>query len=122
MKHALIVEDDFRLSDALEDRLIAIGFNSFEKTWTEEGAVEVAFRRRPDLVLVADRIEEGSPISAARRIALAYDVPVLLVTSKASGPIHWRAEGARVEGSYALADLGRAVAEAMESRDGVELA
>jgi hypothetical protein len=91
--------------------LIPLGFNSYETAWSEEAAVEAARRRRPDLVLVGDRIEQGSRIRAARRIALAHDVPVLLTRSGARFPVDL-GHGVVADGPFALADLAHVITRA----------
>ena len=110
MKHALIIEDDPRVSNALEDRLIHLGFRSFEKSWTEEDGVAAAARRRPDLVVVGESLASGSPINAARRIARNADVPILLVTDRLHQRLPALPAGARLEGPHPLDELASAIA------------
>jgi DNA-binding NarL/FixJ family response regulator len=81
MSHALIIDDNMIVSRAIADRLVELGFNSFDHTWTERQAIAAAESRRPDLVVIGDSIENGSALEAARTIAMQRDTPVLMVTA-----------------------------------------
>ena len=111
-KHALIVEDDPLVSHALEDQLMRLGFNSFEKSWTEEDGVAAAARTAPDIVVVGENLAEGSPIETARRIAQMHDVPILLVAHKSSRDGRRLPAGASMSGPYPLEAMAKAVGEA----------
>ena len=115
MKHALIVERDGEVSRAIEDRLSALGFQSFERAWTEEEAVAAAARHVPDLLVVGSRLDAGSPVSAARRIDAAYDVPMLLAAPAAATPRALPAD-ARLEGPFALGRISEAVRKAAHAQ------
>ncbi len=93
VKHALIIEDDLLVSIEIEERLARLGFNSFEKVWTEDDAVAAALRRRPDLVMVGGTIAAGSAMRAARRIVDRLDVPAMVATSawRSAPQAAWRA-------------------------------
>jgi len=81
MCHALILDDNMIISRAIENRLLSLGFHSFDHAWTEEQAVAAAELHTPDLVVLGDSIEAGSALSAARRITTHCSVPVLLITA-----------------------------------------
>ncbi|MDD3799030.1 MAG: hypothetical protein PHE36_07615 [Novosphingobium sp.] len=81
MSHALIIEDNMIVGRAIQSRLEALGFRSFDHSWTEEQAVEAASCRKPDLLVVGDTLEIGSRMSAARRISAHGSIPVLIVTA-----------------------------------------
>lgn len=81
MSHALIINDNMVVSRAIESRLIAFGFVSFDRTWAEHQVAAAAARRVPDLIVVGDSIAEGSPNDVAHRISVSCDAPVLMVTS-----------------------------------------
>lgn len=115
MKHALIIEDNLVVGKMLETRLAELGFQSFDHVWTEEAAVEAAAVRTPDLVLVGDGVEEGSGIAAARRISIAGDIPVLLVTGDSLRARQRLPEGASVSGPFMLGDIDHAVDKARET-------
>lgn len=80
MTHALIIDDNMIVSRAIQSCLKALGFNSFDHTWTEDQALAAADRRPPDLVVIGDEVEAGSALSAAKRISFNLAVPVLMVT------------------------------------------
>ena len=80
MSHALIIDDNMIVSRAIQSRLEALGFTSFDHTWTEEQAVAAAVERAPDLIVVGDDVETGSPLGAVKRISGMLRIPVLMVT------------------------------------------
>jgi len=112
MCHALIIDDNMIVSRVLEERLVPLGFDSFDHTWTEEQAVAAAARRMPDLVVVGDSVEAGSALDAARRISVERDVPVLMVTAASSRASARLPDDARFEGPFPLNEIGAAVARA----------
>lgn len=80
MCHALIIHDNRIISHAIQAYLEELGFTSFDETWTEAQAVAAARRTPPDLVVIGDSLEAGSPLIAAKRIFAKVDVPILMVT------------------------------------------
>lgn len=115
MKHALIIEDDPRIADVLEDRLIQLGYRSFERTWNEDDAVAAAARRTPDLVIVGRSPESDLPIRAARRIWEAHGVPVIMVVDRSRERTTVVPEGVGASGPFAVDNIAEAVVEAEES-------
>jgi CheY-like chemotaxis protein len=110
MTHALIIDDNAVISRAVENRLVPLGFNSFDHTWTEKQALDAATARHPDLVVVGDSIAGGSPVRAAQRVAEQFGAPILLV---AAGRCEVRRKipaGAVLEGPFSLSDIDVAVA------------
>lgn len=108
MRHALIVEQDLAIGDALEDALAKLGFRSFERTWTEAAAIAAADRRAPDLVLVGS-LAQGSPARTAERIGRDLDAPVILARRK--GEIGGLPGHCAAVGPFAPARLRDALAE-----------
>ena len=101
MQHVLIISDDPALSSAMEDRLLALGFRSFERSWTEEDAVDAARQRRPDLIVVGDSLAVGSPIETAARITEEQpDIPALLATTRVGPILRELPDGVRLDGPY----------------------
>ena len=109
VKHALIIEDDPRIGDALAVRLARLGYRSFEQAESEEDGVAAAARRRPDLVVVGTSLASGSPIEAARRIAETADIPMLLVADARCDSLPPLPLGATLDGPYGMAELPQAV-------------
>jgi DNA-binding response OmpR family regulator len=112
MSHALIIDDNMAVGRALQNRLSAFGFDSFDHTWTEQQAFEAASQRRPDLIVVGDHLASGSPIGVARELASTMDAPILAVTTGRFSVQRAVASGATVEGPYPLSQLDVALASA----------
>lgn len=112
MTHALIIDDNMVVSRAIQNRLSAFGFDSFDHTWTEQQALDAAARRRPDLVVVGDHVAGGSPLEVAREVASRSDAPILAVTTDRFMFQHSLPEGAIVDGPYPLSELDEALASA----------
>ena len=111
MAHALIIGNDRDVSRTLEHALAAIGFHSFDHAGSEAAAVAAAERRVPDLVVIGERLDQGCPVSAARRICRAHDAPVLMAASPAA-PRRPLPQDARISGPFPLRRLQDAVREA----------
>ena len=105
MTHALIIDDNLIISRAIQDRLEAFGFNSFDHTWAEHQALEAAALHAPDLIVIGDTMAEGSPLQLAEELARANDAPVLVVTAHRFMLQHRIPDGAEVDGPYHLAEL-----------------
>lgn len=112
MSHALIIDDKSIVGKAVESRLIALGFASFDHASTEAQATFVAACRPPDLVVVGDKSSDGSPFDIARDIARQCEVPILLVSSGQCEIHRDLAQGAIVDGPFPLGDIAAAVAVA----------
>lgn len=79
--HALIIEDEILIAFELEDRLREMGFHSFDVAATPLQAIELAQRRRPDLITADVRISGGTGIEAVRAIQQTLgQVPHFYVT------------------------------------------
>jgi DNA-binding NtrC family response regulator len=109
MNHALIIDDNMIVSRAIQTRLEGMGFSSFDRTWNEEQAVAAAAKRTPDLIVVGDHVESGSPLQAVKRISGMVNVPVLMVTGDP-----WRARAqmektCAFEGPFLLNQIEEAV-------------
>lgn len=110
MKHALIIGNDDAAGRAIEDRLVAIGFRSCERAWSEDAAVSAAQWRRPDLVVIAGEAAAGSSFDAARRICALQEVPVLVAAKP--GTVGRPPADASLTGPFALAQMTEALREA----------
>ena len=94
---------------ALQQRLSAFGFDSFDHAWSEHQARQAAARRRPDLV-VGDHLASSAPLEVAREVASANDAPMLAVTSNRFMFERAVSHDAQVEGAYSLSQLDAALA------------
>jgi len=110
MSHALIIDDNLIVSRAIQDRLEAFGFDSFDHTWAEQQALAAAAFRTPDLIVVGDTIAEGSPLDVAEELARANGAPVLVVTTHRFMLQRRIPEGAVIDGPYHLSELESALA------------
>ena len=80
MPHALIIDENIAISRGIEARLAALGFATFDHTWTEQQALAAARRHHPDIIVIGDDIEMGCAIRAARIISADGTIPVLMVS------------------------------------------
>ena len=110
MTHALIVDDNRMISRAIENRLISLGFDSFDHTWTEAQALAVAACRPPDLVVIGDAVGGCSPASAAGHIAEQSDAPILLLASGRCEVRRRIPNGVTFDGPFLLSDIESAIA------------
>ena len=110
MSHALIIDDNMAVSRAIRSQLSALGFDSFDHTWTEEQAREAVAQRRPDLIVVGDHVASGSPFAVAREVALACEAPILVVTTDRCSFQRSVPDDATVDGPYSLTQLDVALA------------
>jgi DNA-binding response OmpR family regulator len=109
MAHALILDENMAVNRAMEDRLVSLGFNSFDHTWTEAQALAAASYRRPDIVVIGAAISSGSPIAAAEHIAERFGSPILLVSAGLCEVRRQFACGAILDGPFSLAEIEAAV-------------
>ena len=105
MNHALIIEDNMAIGRALQDRLSAFGFDSFDLAWTEQQARRAAARHRPDLVVIGDRLGSGSPRDLASEVAATSQAPILALQTDCFMLEHTRPSGRGIEGPYPLSEL-----------------
>ena len=112
MGHALIIDDNMIVSNAIQSCLEPLGFTSFDHAWTEEQAIAAADRRMPDIIIIGDDVEAGSAINAARRINDDQTVPVLMVTGDRYRAQQRLRDADHVEGPFLLAQIGAAVEQA----------
>lgn len=109
MTHALIIDENLLVSRTIQACLEELGFRSFDQTWTEEQAVAAASLHVPDLVVIGDGVETGSPIRAAQRISDAFDVPILLVSCNPVRTREQLSEDIVFMGPFPLHELNKAV-------------
>jgi DNA-binding response OmpR family regulator len=109
MSHALIIDDNRAVGRAIQSRLTALGFDSFDHTWTGGQALEAAAHRRPDLIVIGDHFASGSPLAVAREVALTSEAPVLAVTADHFSFQRFVPHGATMDGPYPLGELDAAL-------------
>ena len=80
MPHVLIIDENIAISRGIQRYLAALGFDSFDHTWTEQQALRSARSCRPDMIVIGDDIEFGCAMRAARIISEEGAIPVLMVS------------------------------------------
>jgi hypothetical protein len=81
MGHALIINAVMSASGVIEDRLVPLGFDSFEHSWTVDQALAAMRRRFPDLIVAGDGIEGTRALDAIREIFAGFAPPVLRIAT-----------------------------------------
>lgn len=110
MNHALIIDDNMIVSRAIQNRLMGLGFTSFDHTWTGDQAIAAATRRTPNLVVIGDETDSVSALGAARRIASEGAVPVLMVTGDPANARSRLSKAGGFDGPFLLNQVEEAVA------------
>lgn len=82
--HALIIEDEYFVVDAVEHSLRALGFTSFEDANCVADAFIAAKRRCPDLIVADYNLVDGTGTDAVLAICSGKPIPVVFVTASAS--------------------------------------
>jgi len=78
----LIIEDEAVIAMDLSDLVTAAGHNVCAVETTASGAVAVAKRELPDLVLADSQLADGSSgIDAVKEILASFEVPVIFITA-----------------------------------------
>ena len=113
MGHALIIDENIAISRAIQNCLKALGFASFDHTWTEQQALRAACRRKPDIIVIGDTIETGSALDAARRISSDASIPVLMVSGDPERAAKRLEQASSFEGPFHLNQIEQAVEVAL---------
>jgi len=109
MGHALIIDDNMVVSNAIQSYLEPLGFATFDQTWTEAQAIAAAEMRPPDLIVIGDELEAGSSLRAAQRITEWLAVPVLMVTGDSARARRRFDTTCRVDGPFLLNQIEEVV-------------
>jgi chemotaxis response regulator CheB len=116
MPHALIIDENIAISRAIERYLAALGFGSFDHTWSEQQALDAAQARKPDIIVIGDDIEMGCAMRAAQLISSDGAIPVLMVSGDPARASRRLARAVSYEGPFRINQIEEAVALAMEQR------
>ena len=109
----LLVEDENIIAVLLADILAEMGHEVCAIEATEAGAVAAAARTRPDLMIVDERLVEGSGVSAVREILLSRFVPHIFVSGDLLSDRSIGPEAVVIQKPYFDGDLVRAIDRAM---------
>jgi two-component system, response regulator PdtaR len=82
--HALIIEDEWFIVDAVEDALRQIGFSSFADANSVAEAVAAAHVTCPDLIVANHQLIDGTGTDAVLAICSDQEIPVVFVTANGS--------------------------------------
>jgi DNA-binding NarL/FixJ family response regulator len=120
VSHALIIDDNMVLSRAIANRLVPFGFDSIDRAWAEQQALDAAKRHTPDLIVAGESIADGSPVDVARLLAADCDVPVLRVAINGQFELERCSPCRRqVEGPHSVAQLDAAIRSLCARRPGL---
>jgi two-component system, response regulator PdtaR len=78
--HALIIEDDYLIAQALRDMLEGLGFTKFSFARSEDIAVVGANQPDIDLITADVRLLPGDGVKAVEAICARRHLPVLFIT------------------------------------------
>ena len=80
-KTVLVVDDEVAIVELLKHHLTLEGYKVLE---ANDGitAVEIAIRKRPDLILLDIMLPKLDGLSVCKRIKNTYNVPILMITAK----------------------------------------
>lgn len=81
--HAFIIEDDYLISQSLQDLLSDLGFNSFSFARSEDAAIAGASGEKFDLITADARLLPGDGLRAVEAICRDRHVPVVFITAYA---------------------------------------
>jgi CheY-like chemotaxis protein len=109
MPHALIIDENIAISRAIQHYLAALGFGSFDHTWTEQQALAAARQRRPDMIVIGDDIEVGCAMRAAQHIAGDGTIPVLMVSGDPARASRRLARASSYDGPFRINQIEEAV-------------
>ena len=81
--HAFIIEDDYLISESLQDMLERLGFTEFSFARSEDAAVFGATEQPIDLITADVRLLPGDGLKAVEAICTRRQIPVIFVTGYA---------------------------------------
>jgi CheY-like chemotaxis protein len=81
--HAFIIEDDYLISESLQDMLERLGFTEFSFARSEDAAVFGATEQPIDLITADVRLLPGDGLRAVEAICTRRQIPVIFVTGYA---------------------------------------
>lgn len=82
--HAFIIEDDYLISQAIQDMLGPLGFTSFSFARSEDAAVAGATEQVFNLITADARLLPGDGVKAVETICANRRVPVIFISGYAS--------------------------------------
>jgi len=95
--HAYIIEDDYLISQSIQEMLGDLGFTRFSFARSEDAAILGAGEQKFDLITADARLLPGDGITAVETICAKRQIPVVYVSGYASD-VEDRVPGAVVVG------------------------
>ena len=80
-KTILVVDDEESIIELLVYNLQKEGYNTLQ-AYDGVGAVEIALKERPDLILLDVMLPKMDGISVCKRIRYSFNVPILMISAK----------------------------------------
>jgi DNA-binding response OmpR family regulator len=93
--HAYIIEDDYLISQSIQDMLSDLGFSRFSFARSEDTAILGASEQKFDLITADARLLPGDGVTAVEAICADKEIPVIFITGYAED-IEARVSGATV--------------------------
>jgi DNA-binding response OmpR family regulator len=112
--HALIIEDEWFIVDAVQDALRQIGFSSFADANSVEEAVAAARSQCPDLIVANHQLMDGTGTDAVLAICSGQEIPVVFVTANGADVKSALPDAIVVSKPFASMSLHSAVEQAQE--------
>ena len=110
--HAFIIEDDWLISQSIQDHLWDLGFRLFSFARSEDAAVAGASEDKFDLITADVRLLPGDGIKAVEKICAERRIPVVYITGYAED-VERRVPGAVVvQKPFNLPQLEAAIGQA----------
>jgi two-component system, response regulator PdtaR len=78
--HAFIIEDDYLISQTIQDLLGPLGFSRFSFARSEDTAIAGATGEKFDLITADSRLLPGDGVRAVETICADRKIPVVFVT------------------------------------------
>ena len=78
--HAFIIEDDYLISQSIQELLTDIGFTAFSFARSEDAAIAGAAGESFDLITADSRLLPGDGLKAVEAICVGREIPVIFIT------------------------------------------
>ena len=82
--HAYIIEDDYLISQSIQEMLGDLGFSRFSFARSEDAAILGAGEQKFDLITADARLLPGDGIKAVETICARRQIPVIFISGYAS--------------------------------------
>jgi DNA-binding response OmpR family regulator len=112
--HAFIIEDDYLISQSLQDMLERLGYDRFSFARSEDAAV-LGADRHIDLITADVRLLPGDGLDAVRAICATRRIPVVFVTGYADELIDRDPDAVVIQKPVNEDELRAAIREAEEN-------